>query len=69
MQDDIVCGNRAGSLTVLIDTEGRFKDNDPALDGEQRPTVRVTSMEGLQQWLAAHVELLPTPAAAQSAAA
>jgi HAD superfamily hydrolase (TIGR01549 family) len=68
--DDVVCGNRAGALTVLLDTEGRYESvND--LHGEARPHFLCRSLHEVAQLLhAPHaVRLLPPDAAAASAAA
>lgn len=59
-QDDIVCGNRAGALTVLLDVEGRYAPGSPdAPAGEAVPTHRVTSMGELRALLAERYDLAP----------
>jgi HAD superfamily hydrolase (TIGR01549 family) len=58
-KDDVVCGNRAGAITVLLDTEQRYKD-DTDLLGECKPTFKVTSLEQLQQLLLEQCDLQPS---------
>jgi hypothetical protein len=68
-QDDIVCGNRAGAVTVLLDVDGRYAPGggaEPA--GEAVPTHTVASMAELQVLLEARYTLLP-PARDEAAAA
>ena len=38
VKDDIVCGNRAGAVTVLLDYEGKDGWMREQLEGEQQPT-------------------------------
>eukprot|EP00878_Enallax_costatus_P042431 GHUV01049790.1.p2 GENE.GHUV01049790.1~~GHUV01049790.1.p2 ORF type:complete len:167 (+),score=30.95 GHUV01049790.1:1169-1669(+) len=57
-KDDVVCGNRAGAVTILLDTEGRY--NDPALfQGECKPTVIAKSLAEVHDLLQSTFELLP----------
>ena len=68
-KDDIVCGNRAGALTVLLDVDGRYapgSGQEP--EGEAAPTHRVTCMEELRTLLQERYALLP-PARDVAAAA
>lgn len=59
-QDDVVCGNRAGAVSVLLDTEGRYNGiDDPSLAGECRPAVLVRSLAEFQQLLLTEWQLLP----------
>ena len=60
-KDDIVCGNRAGAITVLLDTDQRYED-DAQLSGECKPTFKVTSLEQLQQLLEEQCDLQPSEA-------
>jgi len=64
--DDVVSGNRAGAMTVLLDTEGRWTDRS-GLVGELEPTVVVTSLSELQAWLQDRCELLPPVRRAKTA--
>lgn len=57
-KDDVVCGNRAGAVTILLDTEGRY--NDPAsLEGECKPTVVAKSLAEVHELLQNAFEFLP----------
>ena len=67
-QDDIVCGNRAGALTVLLDVEGAHAGAAGAPAGEAAPTHVVHSMDELRRLLLEKYELLP-PLRDQAAAA
>lgn len=40
----IVCGNRAGALTILVDSYGKHREDDSGLQGELRPTFKVLAM-------------------------
>eukprot|EP00882_Tetradesmus_deserticola_P002314 GHRQ01002471.1.p1 GENE.GHRQ01002471.1~~GHRQ01002471.1.p1 ORF type:complete len:278 (+),score=83.36 GHRQ01002471.1:246-1079(+) len=55
-KDDVVCGNRAGAVTVLLNTEGRPTDD---LTGECKPTAVVASLTELLVLLREQFELLP----------
>lgn len=67
-KDDIVAGNRAGALTILLDTEQRYSGReDGRLAGEQQPDYYVTSLQEAAQVLQQQVLLLP-PAAPEAAA-
>lgn len=56
--DDIVCGNRAGALTILLDQERRWAAPED-LPGEQRPTWIARSLADVQAVLTEHVQLVP----------
>lgn len=58
-KDDIVCGNRAGAWTVLLDEEGRYTEAD--LQGEAKPHFTVSRMSDIVQLLQENFELLPPP--------
>ena len=81
-KDDIVSGNRAGAVTVLLDTEGKWgggggggaTDNGTAaagvLEGEMMPTFIVASLAEVAPLLEMHFDLVsPGAAAAERAAA
>ncbi|EFN52132.1 hypothetical protein CHLNCDRAFT_27049, partial [Chlorella variabilis] len=57
-KDDIVCGNRAGAVTILLDEERRW-GSVMELQGEERPHFIARSLGEVQQVLEHHVELLP----------
>ncbi|KXZ56885.1 hypothetical protein GPECTOR_1g799 [Gonium pectorale] len=61
VKDDVVSGNRAGSVSVLLDHNQppRSPDDFP---GEQRPAHVVASLSELQALLEAEYQLLPPPA-------
>ncbi|GFR40695.1 hypothetical protein Agub_g1286 [Astrephomene gubernaculifera] len=71
-KDDVVSGNRAGAITVLLDNTGRGGPPLPegagegGLRGEMRPTHVVSSLFELQQLLEECYELLPPPLPLQS---
>ncbi|GBF95282.1 hypothetical protein Rsub_08313 [Raphidocelis subcapitata] len=68
-KDDIVCGNRAGALTVLLDVDGRHSAGGAGeLSGEAAPTHVVASMGELRRLLLERYRLLP-PLRDQRAAA
>lgn len=52
-KDDVVCGNRAGAVTVLLDSEGRYSTPAGAatLEGECRPSVMVPSLSAFHALL------------------
>lgn len=54
----IVCGNRAGAVTILLDEERRW-GSVMELQGEERPHFIARSLGEVQQVLEHHVELLP----------
>lgn len=54
-KDDVVCGNRAGATTVLIDVERRYVVAD--LPSEMRPTFHVFSMHEVAEVLRERCEL------------
>lgn len=52
-------GNRAGALTILLDTEEQFHDtSDEDLAGEKRPTHIARSHEDVQRILTKEVLLV-----------
>lgn len=57
----IVCGNRAGTWTVLLDEDNRFLEAD--LQGEMKPTFVIQRMSELVQLLRENFELRPPPRA------
>lgn len=57
-KDDVVCGNRAGAVTILLDTEGRYSGPE-SLQGECRPTVVAKSLSEVHELLQTTFELLP----------
>ncbi|KAI8476002.1 MAG: HAD-like domain-containing protein [Monoraphidium minutum] len=70
-KDDIVCGNRAGALTVLLDTERLHAPGGPVgpPSGEAAPTHTVASMGELSQLLRDRYRLLPPAGEAEGAGA
>jgi FMN phosphatase YigB (HAD superfamily) len=66
-KDDIVCGNRAGARTALLDVEGRYANAPP--QGEEAPTHAVRSMGELAELLRREYQLLPPVADTAAAAA
>ena len=61
-KDDIVCGNRAGAATILLDTEGQYEGlEDAALGGERRPKFFARSLEEVAAVLLEQVELQAPP--------
>ena len=56
-KDDIVCGNRAGAQTILIDFEQKYKLDE--LPHEHRPTFHVFSMHEVLEVLREKCVLLP----------
>lgn len=61
-RDDVVCGNRAGATTVLLDTEGMHACRGESMEGEQRPHYYATSLsdvEGILRHLLKGEELPP----------
>eukprot|EP00798_Chlamydomonas_sp_ICE-L_P014334 gene14334-20324_t len=63
VKDDIVCGNRAGSVTILLDQEGREGYKMEQFEGEMKPTHIVTSLHQIIQLLQDHYQMLPPPSA------
>lgn len=57
-KDDVVCGNRAGAVTILLNTEGRY-DNADMLQGDCKPTLVAKSLSEVQELLQTTFELLP----------
>ena len=67
-KDDIVCGNRAGALTILFDSTRRYtgpetinSNTHPELTGEKAPDYVVTSLRDVADILKREVYLLPPP--------
>ena len=56
----IVCGNRAGAVTILLDEQGRWGHGE-ALQGEEQPHFIVRSLREVQQVLEQQLQLLPPP--------
>jgi hypothetical protein len=54
----IVCGNRAGALTILLDEKSQWGSPEE-LQGEERPHFIARSLHEVQQVLAERLELLP----------
>ena len=50
-KDDVVCGNRAGSATILLDTEGEYKNM--SVDRESQPHYVARSMHEIAEILQA----------------
>eukprot|EP01023_Acetabularia_acetabulum_P051307 TRINITY_DN5655_c0_g2_i3.p2 TRINITY_DN5655_c0_g2~~TRINITY_DN5655_c0_g2_i3.p2 ORF type:complete len:183 (+),score=31.58 TRINITY_DN5655_c0_g2_i3:211-759(+) len=51
-KDDIVCGNRAGAMTILFDSrELHTNEEDDGLTGELQPTFKVSSLEQVKEIL------------------
>lgn len=61
-KDDIVCGNRAGATTILIDVERTYEGK--TLPAEHTPTFHVFSMDELLRVLQHECELAPRVAVA-----
>ncbi|KAL4436652.1 hypothetical protein ABPG75_003791 [Micractinium tetrahymenae] len=59
-KDDIVCGNRAGALTILLDEHHRWHSAE-ALQGEERPHFLARSLADVQAVLQQRIQLLPPP--------
>ena len=58
----VVAGNRAGAVTVLLDMLGHYTGQE--LQGEERPHFLVTSLHELRELMSTELELRP-PAARQ----
>jgi len=61
-KDDVVCGNRAGTITVLLDFERRNGYTVDQFSGEERPTHVVSSLTDVAVLLREHYELQPAAA-------
>eukprot|EP01024_Parvocaulis_polyphysoides_P035580 TRINITY_DN3154_c0_g1_i1.p1 TRINITY_DN3154_c0_g1~~TRINITY_DN3154_c0_g1_i1.p1 ORF type:complete len:227 (-),score=19.98 TRINITY_DN3154_c0_g1_i1:252-932(-) len=58
-KDDIVCGNRAGALTILFDSrELHTNQHHDDLVGELQPTYKVSSLQQVQEIFEKEFELL-----------
>lgn len=55
-RDDIACGNRAGALTILLDTESKYKRLQE-LPTEQQPHYYATSLHEVAVFLRTHCRL------------
>jgi hypothetical protein len=60
----IVCGNRAGALTILLDEQQRWEAPEQ-LQGEERPHFIARTLREVQDILQKAVELVPPSAAPQ----
>lgn len=56
-----MCGNRAGTWTVLLDEQGEFAEDD--LQGELQPSFKISRMDELIPLLEQHFHLQPPPRA------
>lgn len=57
-KDDVVCGNRAGAITILLDTEGRYNKPEE-LQGECQPSLVAKSLQQVQEYFMNSFQLLP----------
>lgn len=55
----IVCANRAGTLSVLLDEKSRYTAEE--LQGELRPSYVISQMSQLIPLLEQHFDLQPPP--------
>ena len=53
----IVCGKRAGAVTILLDEGSRFKADD--LQGEMAPDFTVSRLSAVRDILEEHFDLQP----------
>lgn len=62
-KDDIVCGNRAGATTILLDTHETYKGgiDDEKLSGELRPDFYAKSLQEVAQILQTQCRLEAPP--------
>lgn len=51
-------GRRAGAWTILLDTEDRYEDKGAELPEEQQPNFYATSLQDVQNILAAQFRLV-----------
>jgi HAD superfamily hydrolase (TIGR01549 family) len=59
-KDDVVCANRAGALSILLDIDGTYSGlEDPKLAGEMQPTFIVKSLNEATEVLHTKVQLSP----------
>eukprot|EP00195_Chlamydomonas_chlamydogama_P012668 CAMPEP_0202910922 /NCGR_PEP_ID=MMETSP1392-20130828/53463_1 /ASSEMBLY_ACC=CAM_ASM_000868 /TAXON_ID=225041 /ORGANISM="Chlamydomonas chlamydogama, Strain SAG 11-48b" /LENGTH=228 /DNA_ID=CAMNT_0049601211 /DNA_START=82 /DNA_END=768 /DNA_ORIENTATION=+ len=61
VKDDVVCGNRAGSITVLLDYQGRAAYTAEQFEGEQRPHHVVTSLADIMTILSTQYSVQAPP--------
>ncbi|KAG1654128.1 hypothetical protein FOA52_012180 [Chlamydomonas sp. UWO 241] len=57
VKDDIVCGNRAGAVTILLDYDGKNGYSADQFEGEMRPTHVVTGLSQVEGILRGMYEL------------
>lgn len=55
----VVCGNRAGAITILLDYNGKAGHKAEDLHGEQRPTHVVQSLLDVVDLLQTHYQVQP----------
>lgn len=60
-KDDIVAGNRAGSLTILVDLLGRYGPGGEELEGDAVPSFHVSSLLEVWPLLSTHCDLVESP--------
>eukprot|EP00884_Botryococcus_braunii_P019781 jgi/Botrbrau1/6487/Bobra.0034s0060.1 len=58
-KDDIVAGNRAGALTILLDSVGRYGTGGEELEGDAVPTFHVQALNEVVPVLHEHCSLAP----------
>lgn len=59
-KDDIVAGNRAGAVSILLDIDGTYSGlDDPKLSGELRPAFIVGSLKEVADVLQSSLQLSP----------
>ncbi|XP_008789474.1 haloacid dehalogenase-like hydrolase domain-containing protein At2g33255 isoform X2 [Phoenix dactylifera] len=57
-RDDVVCGNRAGAFTCLLDETGRYCSPE-SLSDDQKPDFKVSSLIEVHSLLETHFDLVP----------
>lgn len=69
-KDDIVAGNRAGAISILLDTHNEYPKgmDDERLRGQMRPSYIVRSLQEVAELLQTEFELEPPPGAESMAA-
>jgi len=50
VKDDVVCGNRAGAVTVLLDYQGKAGLTNEQFEGEMKPLHVVSVDDGVCGW-------------------
>lgn len=58
LRDDVVCGNRAGAFTCLLDQTGKY-DPIESYTGEMKPDFKVSSLASILPILNEHFDLTP----------